>query len=469
MANRRRAAILTDAARERVRASAEFGNRIAAERQVYGRSTGVGANRSVLLPSADAEEPVSQRTSARVFALLRSHATSAGPLRAPQRVRAALVVRINQLAAGGSGVRLEVVEALADMLASDALPQVSETGGIGTGDLAVFAAIALAVAGTTATTPQHATPVTIGPGDALAVMSSNAATLADTAIALHALIPLAQAGLAVAALTHVGVAGNTEAFSRAAERATPFPGARKVCATMRRLLSGDEARPPARIQDPFGLRTLPQVAGPLLDRIEELDAVFTRLANAPTENPLLLPDAGIAHHGGFHAAYLAQALDALRSALAQAAGLCLSRIGMLTDPAMTGLAPFLGGGDAAASGIMPLEYVAAAALSRMRGAAAPFAVQTVALSRGVEEDASFAPQAVGALLGVVADFRLVLACELVAAVRCVRMGEHPVPPGAAGIIDRCRSLPAGLADRDLSGDIAAAETILSSLAGARDE
>lgn len=452
IAERRETASLATGVHARVAASAEFGMRAATERPVYGRTTGVGANRSVTLADPEAQAQ----------GLLRSHATSAGPERSRERVRAMLAVRLNQLAAGGSGVSVAVVDALAAMLAEDALPAVRELSGVGTADLAPLASTALALAGLTVTTPPLQAVTPVGIGDALGFMSSNAATLGDAALALAGLRPLARAALSVAALSHTAVDGNAEAYAAAVERATPFPGARAVCAAMRDRLAG--AGPAARIQDPFGLRALPQVHGALLDRLDELDAVFTSMANAPSENPLLIPGEPVAHHGAFHAAYLAQALDATRSALAQAAELGLSRITMFAEPALTGQPPFLADGTPGACGAMVLEYTAAAALGQLRAAATPVAIQAITLSRGLEEDGSFASLGAASALSTIAPYRTVVACELVVALRCLRLRGTPWPAALADVLELCAALPADVHDRDLTGDIAAAEELLPALA-----
>src|SRR4051794_38362979 len=120
-------------------------------RPVYGRSTGVGANKDVTV-----EDRAGQAE-----ALVRSHATSAGELRSPRRVRALLAVRAQQLTRPGSGIAPEVLESLLRLIASGDLPPVRELGGIGTGDLSALATTALAL------------DVALGPDDALAFLSSN--------------------------------------------------------------------------------------------------------------------------------------------------------------------------------------------------------------------------------------------------------------------------------------------------------
>lgn len=435
----------------RARDSAAFARRMAAVRPVYGQGTGVGANRNV--PVTDPAVAAQQ--------LLRSHATAAGDFRSRARVRAMLVVRLNQLAAGGSGVSPEILCGLAALLRDDTLPLVREVGGIGTGDLAALATTALSLAGIVPTSPPTATLTRVGAADALPLMSSNAATLGDAALAFAGLRELEQASLVVAALSFNAVAGNPEAFAAPVEIATPFPGAAHTCTTMRRLIEPSAA--PVRIQDPYGLRALPQVHGLLVDSLTTLDTTVTRMANAPSENPTFLPAVGMAHHGAFYAAYLAHALDAVRQAVAQAARLSLARLAMLTDPEFTNCPAFLGDGNPGASGIMALEYLAASAQISLQAGAQPAGLHTAVLSQGVEEEASFATLAAQQALRSIEDYRLVIACELVAAVRCLRMRAQHLSPALAEIMELCADLDDDFADRDLTGDLEVAARILQQL------
>ena len=146
----------------------------------------------------------------------------------------------------------------------------------------------------------------------------------------------------------------------------------------------------------------------------------------------------------------------MRSAVAQAAQLSQARLSYLVDPALTGLPAFLGDGTAAASGVMVVEYVAASALGRLRLAAQPTAVQSVSISRGAEDDASFASLGAAQALAGLASWRTVIGCELVAAVRALRMRGLAVPEAVAG-------LPSDSSDRNLTADLSQAEGLLSAL------
>ncbi len=449
---------LTAAARQRVASSYERASRLSDLRPIYGRSTGVGANSSIAVTA----------TASHALALLRSHATSAGGLRSPERVRAMLVVRANQLAAGGSGASPGLVDALLAMLAADALPLVRELGSIGIGDLPALATTALALTGEAPTANPLPATIEWGAHDSLPFLSSNAGAVADAALGCAELVLLSQAYVVVAALTFTAIRGNSEAFSQLVDRVTPFDGARRTSHWMRSLVGAPAAA--ARIQDPFSVRALPQVHGPFLDGLVSLDDVVRRLANSPAENPVILANAAgeddVAHHGGFHAAYLTSAVTSVATSAASSAELVLGRLALLNDPEFTGLRPFLANEAPAASGVMMLEYVAASALAEMRAAATPVGLQTVVLSRGIEDDASFASLAARKTHAVADAVRIMLACELVAAARALRQqGASPLSDRLEHAVTVARAdLPESFADRDLSPDIHRAAEQLSELA-----
>jgi histidine ammonia-lyase len=415
-------ATLGDAARERMAAAHRAAVEIAARRPVYGWTTGVGANRHV---------EVGDDPAAHALRLLRSHAAGVGEPLPAEVVRATVLVRAAQMAAGGGGSRPEVADALLGLLARDTLPEVRDGGGIGTGDLTVLAQLGLAV--------QDA----IGPGDALPLMSSNAATFAVAALAWADLRELLEAGLAVAAQTFAALEGNREAFAPALAAGRPLPGTAEVAARLWELTDG--AAPPARIQDPFGLRTLPQVGGALHAALAGLHDVLAVEIVAASENPLFA-DGDALHHGGFHAASCALALDAVRLALVPFATLSGARLSALMDPELTGLAPFLATGAPGSSGLMIAEYAAQDAIARLRADAAPAVLGGVSISRGLEEHASFAWQGAGQARRAAGRLRTVLALEWLTAERALRMRAGEAVPEDQAIGDDAARAEAALGD-----------------------
>jgi len=152
-------------------------------------------------------------------------------------------------------------------------------------------------------------------------------------------------------------------------------------------------------------------------------------------------------------------------AMAQSAQLSLARLTMLAEPAYTGQHPFLGDGTPAASGVMILEYSAASALAELRALATPAGTQAVNLSRGVEEDASFATLAAQQALDAVSRFRAVVAAELVASLRCLRM-QGVRPPALRDALDYLDGHDGGVSemhDRDLTSDLLLAEELIDEL------
>ncbi|MGW2613208.1 aromatic amino acid ammonia-lyase [Streptomyces sp. NPDC001500] len=319
------------------------------------------------------------------------------------------------------------------------------------------------VAPTAAGTPA---PVVLRAGDALALLSSNALALAQAALAQGELDVLLRATHAVAALSLAAVSGSPEAYAAPVHALRPYPGAARAAGEVRRLLGladRPSARPGGRIQDPFGFRAFPQVHGCVLDACERLREVVEVEINCPSENPLMdADDAAAYHHGGFFAAPLGLALDAVVLALLQTAQLSAARLAALGDPGLTGLPAFLATGPVSSSGTMILEYSANSALAELRSSAAPASAGHAVLSRGLEEAASFAGQAARQTLRATEAYATVLACELVCAVRALRL--HPEPPRVAALEVAAAALPEETRDRPLTDDVAAAVRLLPVLA-----
>ena len=457
----RRASIAVDAAVwGRVRRAHEKAQAASAARPVYGRTTGVGANRDALVGADDA--------GGHDLRLLLSHAAGVGERLDDRTTRAAMLIRLNQLAAGGSGINPQFPEALEHALRTDSLPAMHITGTIGTGDLTALAEIALTLIGRRPWVRGRVPPVAVGPGDALAFMSSSAVSLARAVLACEELSRLLAASHVVAALSYCALGGSAEAFAAEVHARRPHPGAVRTAAEMRRILWHEGERSPGRrIQDPFGLRAFPQVQGVALDGVIQLRRVLEIEINAAAENPLIDADSGaVFHHGQFSTAYPALALDHVRAAVHHVAELCAARLGDLVEPDLTGLPAFLASGPAGSSGVMILEYVAHDALGRLRHSAGPVTLGTAVISRGLEDHASFSPHAAGSALAAAAAYRTMLACELVAATRALRMAGTP-PRGtvlAAAFAHATDRLPDIRADHQLSDEIRIAERLLDDLA-----
>ncbi|MEV4316476.1 aromatic amino acid ammonia-lyase [Actinocrispum sp. NPDC049592] len=428
-----------------------------ARRAVYGRTTGVGANKDVMT-AGTAEDGLR---------LMRSHAGGVGEVMSEGLVRAMLLVRLNQLAAGRSGVHPRLLVAVEGALNNNALPVVHRIGAIGTGDLTALAETALTLAGERPWGVGEQPPVAFGTGEALGFMSSNAATLAEAVLVMVELRDLLKASHTVAALSYIALGGSPEPYASTVHAAKPHPGQAECAKEMRRLLGmAGVPKPGRRIQDPYGLRAFPQVQGPALDAVQYLEKVLTTEINASTENPMIsVADNDVYHNANFHTAYVAVALDTARATVHSVAELSAARLGDLVEPDQTDLPPFLASGPAGSSGVMILEYVAHDALAQLRQAALPVTLGTAVVSRGLEDHASFSTQAARQAGTVAAAYRIVLGCELVAAVRALRMRKADlVDLPVREAFERAEAvLDSRLEDRSLTEDVERAAQLLDEI------
>jgi histidine ammonia-lyase len=424
-----------------------------AKGNAYGRTTGVGANRDVAADDHDGDHGMR---------LVRSHAAGGGDDLGEEVARAMMLVRINQLSRPGSGITPAIVEALVRALNDGRTPIVRRHGAVGTGEITVLGELALCLAGEMPWRDGalHDYGVRFAANDALAFMSSSAVTIANAALALRAAEVLTKASLVVAALSAVPVRANTQQWSEVAAAVRPSPGVGIAAEVMRRLVD-DSPYEAARTQDPFGWRAIPYVHGPLLDAIAVLRKELHVCMNHGIENPRFA-DGAVWHHGAFHLTSLALRLDHVRLALVQWITMSLARTVKLNDPTYTGLTRFLAEGPDGSSGAMVLEYTAASALESLRQSADPVTRHTTNISMGTEDHAPFATQSVFATHDAVGAARIVVACELVTAVRAARMTT--LGPSAAAIVEQCAELPQDTADRPLTADVHIAQSLLGGVA-----
>jgi histidine ammonia-lyase len=462
--------VVTAGGRSRLEAAWQTARRVVATgANVYGRTTGVGANLLDPVPGDGAR--------GHSLALLRSHAGGFGPELDREAVRASLVVRANQFLAGGSGVAPPVLDGILAMLESGATPVVHALGGIGTGDLTAMAEVGLALAGEGAwlAGADPPPPVELGVGDGLALMSSNACTLGRAALLASDSARLLASVDAVVAFSVLACRGSLAAFDPRVHDARSLRGPAVSARRVRAMLGDSAPGTGARLQDPYGLRCAPQLNGAASDVLDRVVEILEVELNAAAENPLITSGDALSEerdragsdvalaNGNFFTIELAGALDELRTVLAGVGLGSLARLSLLCDPSMTGVSRFLSDGTPGASGVMILEYSAQAAMDRLRLAATSTSCWPVTISAGIEHLASHAPLGVDQLEAAVEALSFVVGDELVASVRAI--GLRGVVPGTeAGreALERARAkLPAGLADRPLGPDIAAAASMVS--------
>ena len=446
---------LTDASVERITVAQEHLRHAARSGAVYGLTTGVGALRSVPTDITPGDG------TSRALRLWRSHATGFGETYDDATARAGMAIRLHQITSGRSGVSAGLASSLGAAVAGGAVPDLHRSGSIGTGDLVPLAQLGLTLVGERPWRSGGAPEVAVAgvdEGDALPFMSSNALTLATAALVHRRLENFSVAAERVTALSAGALQASLQAYDPRVHAGRPDASQQRVAARLMDLLSPADWWP-ARLQDPFALRTVPQVHAPFVDALVTTSQAVMVEVHDSSENPLVVEDGTPLHHGGFVTARLSATLDALRQAAYPVIALSAARLSALVNPSLSGLPAFLASGPADSSGVMILEYLAQDALARARILTSPVSTGHASLSLGLEAHASFSTQAAGGCEQMVDLAPVILGCELVAAVRALRMDPDRLPASgplrdlydtADVVLDDDR------ADRPLTDDLAAA-------------
>jgi histidine ammonia-lyase len=396
---------LAEPARERVRrARAVVDEMAAGDAAVYGVNTGFGSFAEVRVPRESLDRLQ--------LNLLRSHAAGVGRPLPVRAVRAMLLLRANVLAKGYSGIRLETLEALVDLLNRRVHPLVPERGSVGaSGDLAPLAHLALVLVGEgqawdgERATPGGAAlqaaglnPVRLAPKEGLALINGTQASTALLALALDGAAGLAGAADIAAALSIDALRGSSRPFDRRIHEARPFEGQVTSAARIRRLLQASAINAShqncGRVQDAYSERCAAQVHGAAREALAFVRRIVGVEANAGTDNPMVFAAEGdIVSGGNFHGAPVATAADLLAIALAQLATISERRTERLVNPALSGLPAFLTREGGLQSGLMLAHVTAAALASEMKTVAHPASVDTIPTSANKEDHVSMSMHA----------------------------------------------------------------------------
>jgi histidine ammonia-lyase len=419
----------TPESRRRMQASAEaVGAAVAAERVVYGINTGFGAFANRVIPAA--------KTRKLQLNLIRSHACGTGAELPAGLVRRMLLLKANALAAGFSGVRPVVVDALLALLNADVLPVIPSQGSVGaSGDLAPLAHLALALIGegearcdgkllTGAAVLEAAAiePLTLEAKEGLALLNGTQLSLALALEGLFAAEQLLDASIVAGALTVEGLAGSHAPFDERIHKASRLKGQMQVARRIRSLLTASEIHQSHencdRVQDPYAVRCMPQVFGAALHTIEHAREVPSAAINGVSDNPLIFGD-DILSGGNFHAEPIGFISDFLAIAVAELGSIAERRIDLLDRRVNPNLNMFLAAEPGLESGFMMAHVTAAALVSENKTLAHPASVDSLPTSAGQEDHVSMAPWAGRKLLQICENTRRVVGIELLAAAHAI--------------------------------------------------
>ncbi|BDY07081.1 histidine ammonia-lyase [Ferrimonas sp. YFM] len=397
------------------------------DRVVYGINTGFGLLANTRIGKDDLA--LLQRS------IVLSHAAGTGEPMSDSAVRLMMVLKINSLARGFSGIRREVIDALIALVNAEVYPIVPEKGSVGaSGDLAPLSHMVLPLLGegevryhgeiidaATGLAKAGLSPMELAPKEGLALLNG---TQASTALALQGLFRAEDlwAGASVVGAMSVEAAlGSRRPFDARIHEVRGQRGQMDSAAVFRHLLDenselGDSHAGCEKVQDPYSLRCQPQVMGACLTQIRQAAEVLLVESNGVTDNPLVFADEGdIVSGGNFHAEPVAMAADNLAIAIAEIGALAERRIALLIDRNLSGLPPFLVDNGGVNSGFMIAQVTAAALASENKTLAHPASVDSLPTSANQEDHVSMATFAARRLREMAENSRGVLAVELLAA------------------------------------------------------
>lgn len=456
-------------------------NIVAQDSVVYGVNTGFGKLSEVRIPNS--EIGVLQLN------LVRSHACGIGPALSEQEVRAMMLLRANVLALGFSGVRIEIVELLCEMLNRRVHPVVLEKGSVGaSGDLAPLAHLALSLIGegeaffngdrmASADAFRRATlkPVVLEAKEGLALLNGTQAMHAVGGLSIWRAKRLANLADVTGAMTLDGLRNTPAAFDPRLQEARPHAGQKAVAAHLLSILEGSAIREShrkndPRVQDAYSIRCMPQVHGAVRGALAHCEDVFLVESASATDNPLVFSNGDVVSGGNFHGAPLALALDYAAIALVDLMSISERRTERLVNPDKSeGLPPFLARKPGLQSGFMIAHVAAASLLNEARVLAHPASVDNITTSGEKEDHVSMGMTSALKLRSIVDLAENLFAIELLAAAEAL---EHRHPMKAGRGVERAFALVRQIApplteDRSLSGDIAGVAAAIR--AGAFDE
>ena len=436
---------LGDDARARMAEARDVVERLVASGEiVYGVTTGFGDLATTFIDPADSAQLQ--------LNLLVSHAVGVGGPLPRDVVRAMLLLRANTLALGHSGCRAVVVDRICDLLRAGIHPVVPSQGSVGaSGDLAPLAHLALpltgrgfvevggrVIAAAEALSAANLEPLALQAKEGLALLNGTQMMSGIGALLAGDAFRLSRTASVAAAMSCEAVLGTDVAYSAVYQLARPHPGQIAVAAELRHLLRDSTlmtSHHPSshKVQDPYSIRCVPQVHGAVRDALGYLWGVLDVEINSATDNPLVFPQGGVADStasatggglvisgGNFHGEPVAIALDFGKLAISELGAISERRIALLVDSRLNcGLPPFLSSGSGLESGMMLLQYTAAALASENKVLAHPASADSIPTSANQEDHVSMGSIAARHAMSVLTNVQRIVALELLVAAQAL--------------------------------------------------
>ena len=443
--------------------------------RIYGVTTGFGALSEVTISYEDTKKLQKK--------ILLSHAAGIGNHMEEDVVRAMMALRVNDFCRGNSGLRLETIEKLSQVLNAGIVPLVPEKGSVGaSGDLVPMAHLALVLigegeafvdgirmSGARALRKKSIKSLVLEAGEGIALINGTQFMIALGCLALHDALNICKHADIAASMSLETLMGTRAAFDPRIHAARPHAGQIKAAGNMLRITENSDIisshQDCSRVQDAYTLRCSPQVHGASWDAFDYVDKVVKVEMNSSTENPLIFSESEEFLSGGnFHGQPLALACDFLSIAISELANISERRIERLVNPQLSGLPAFLVEDGGLNSGFMIAQYVAASLVSENKVLAHPASVDSIPTSANMEDHVSMGAFAARKCRDIVANTEEVIAIELLCAAQGIDLFTNiKAGDGTLAAYDVIRSKVDYMKeDRFLSADIAKMKDLLRS-------
>ena len=448
----------------------------------YGINTGFGSLSKVSIGPDDLEDLQ--------INLIRSHACALGEDMHPEDVLAMMIIRANSLAKGNSGVRPEVVDLLLSCVHSGIAPRIPRIGSLGaSGDLAPLAHLALGLLGEgegfiRTTTGQHGgtfhgwrntqmsaalkisglEPLCLQAKEGLSLINGTTQMCAWLSRATCEFDHLLRASDIALALSVEALNASHAPFDKRLHEVRQQPGQSAMAQRVRRLLDGSSIRDAHadcdKVQDSYSLRCAPQVHGPAHEALAHCVSTLTLELNSATDNPLIFPDPNnpgpheVVSGGNFHGQILGLCADQMSLIAHELAVISERRTNQLLDPIWSGLPAYLAKNSGLESGLMIVQYVAAAAIAEMHVGGVPATLSNVSVSNNKEDHVSMGATACHKLILQNAHLSRVLACEIISSVEALEHNENDPSPVLMAVSEWLRErVPKLTGDRSMGQEI----------------
>ncbi len=393
---------------------------------VYGITTGIGSFADVLIPREHVRELQKN--------LLMSHSSGTGPMIQDDQVRAMMLLRINALIKGYSGIRWATLQRLLHFLNNDILPRVPQKGSVGaSGDLVPLAHMSAPLIGlgqvkhkgkiwdaADLQTKLNIKPLTLEAKEGLALINGTQMMSAVGVLNAYDSMVLCKTADIASACSIEALRGTDAPFDPRVHMLRPHPGQSIVADNIKRLLEASKILPShsecKKIQDAYSLRCIPQVHGATRDTVDYASVVLETEINSVTDNPIVFTKTKDSIScGNFHGQPVALALDFLGIGISELGNISERRIERLVDPVMSNLPPFLTPEGGLNTGYMITQYTAAALVSENKVLSHPASVDSIPTSANQEDHVSMGAIAAFKGADIVQNVRNVLAIELLCA------------------------------------------------------